>query len=286
MTGYASKLIQINHTIINLEIKAVNHRFLDVNIKAADEFKPLEIQIRNLISSKIGRGKIDIRLFFKENHATDNQLTINQDLLQHYLGLIKQLEQLTAKTQAVNPLELLALPGIINQTLLTTEELQPNVLTEFTSLLDEFNQTQLSEGQKIFQMLKQRLLQINSLVNTLKPILAQVTQEYQHKLTTRLSEFIREQEINDNRLQQEFAFFCQKMDVSEELDRLSAHLEEFNRLLDQGGQIGKRLDFICQEMHREANTFGSKSIALETSQKSVELKVLIEQIREQVQNVA
>jgi uncharacterized protein (TIGR00255 family) len=286
MTGYASKLIQINHTIINLEIKAVNHRFLDVNIKAADEFKPLEIQIRNLISSKIGRGKIDIRLFFKENHATDNQLTINQDLLQHYLGLIKQLEQLTAKTQAVNPLELLALPGIINQTLLTTEELQPNVLTEFTSLLDEFNQTQLSEGQKIFQMLKQRLLQINSLVNILKPILAQVTQEYQHKLTTRLSEFIREQEINDNRLQQEFAFFCQKMDVSEELDRLSAHLEEFNRLLDQGGQIGKRLDFICQEMHREANTFGSKSIALETSQKSVELKVLIEQIREQVQNVA
>ena len=105
------------------------------------------------------------------------------------------------------------------------------------------------------------------------------------KLKQRLAEFIHESEINDARLQQEFAFFCQKMDVSEEIDRLQAHVNEFNALLNKGGQIGKRLDFICQEMHREANTFGSKSVAIETTQKAVDLKVLIEQIREQVQNI-
>lgn len=285
MTGYAANQVQINSATIQLEIKSVNHRFLDITIKSAEEFKPLENQLRTLIAQYINRGKIDIKLFLKDNQSQNNILELNHTLLQKYLSLITQIEEYGINQAPLTVPQILAIPGILSQTQFAADEIQEPLLAEFALLLTKFVKTQSIEGDKLQQLLDSRLKQITEIVVQIKPLLGKVTSEYQMKLKQRLAEFIHESEINDARLQQEFAFFCQKMDVSEEIDRLQAHVNEFNALLNKGGQIGKRLDFICQEMHREANTFGSKSVAIETTQKAVDLKVLIEQIREQVQNI-
>lgn len=285
MTGYAANQIQINSATIQLEIKSVNHRFLDITIKSAEEFKSLENQLRTLMAQYINRGKIDIKLFLKDNQSQNNMLELNHELLQKYLNLMTQIEKYGISQAPLTIPQILSIPGILSQTQFTTDEIQEPLLTEFSALLSKFVQTQSIEGEKLQQLLSSRLTQIAEIVTQIKPLLGKITAEYQAKLKQRLAEFMRESEINDARLQQELAFFCQKMDVSEELDRLQAHVNEFNALLNKGGQIGKRLDFICQEMHREANTFGSKSVAIETTQKAVDLKVLIEQIREQVQNI-
>lgn len=285
MTGYAANQIQINSATIQLEIKSVNHRFLDITIKSAEEFKSLENQLRTLMAQYINRGKIDIKLFLKDNQSQNNTLELNHELLQKYLNLMTQIEKYGISQAPLTIPQILSIPGILSQTQFTTDEIQEPLLTEFSVLLSKFVQTQSIEGEKLQQLLSSRLTQIAEIVTQIKPLLGKIAAEYQTKLKQRLAEFMRESEINDARLQQELAFFCQKMDVSEELDRLQAHVNEFNALLNKGGQIGKRLDFICQEMHREANTFGSKSVAIETTQKAVDLKVLIEQIREQVQNI-
>jgi len=285
MTGYAAKPIQINSSLIQLEIKSVNHRFLDITIKSADEFKPLENLMRNLISQNISRGKIDIKCFFKDNKELNQELHLNHELLTQYLALIGKINQLNDTPAPVSAAQIIAMPGIIKQQNLNLEDIQEPILRGFTELLQEFKLTQAAEGSKLLEILNTRLTQIQTIIEHIHPLLAQITLDYREKLKLRLSEVLGESEINDNRLQQEFAFFCQKMDVNEEIDRLGAHVSEFKQLLTKGGAVGKRLDFICQEMHREANTFGSKSVSIETTQKAVDLKVLIEQIREQIQNI-
>lgn len=285
MTGYAAKPIQINSSLIQLEIKSVNHRFLDITIKSADEFKPLENLMRNLISQHISRGKIDIKCFFKDNKELKQELHLNQELLTQYLALITQINNLNDSPAPVSAAQIITIPGIIKQQNLNLEEIQEPILQGFADLLQEFKLTQRAEGDKLLEILSARLTQIQKIILNIHPILAQITHDYREKLKLRLSEVLGESEINDSRLQQEFAFFCQKMDVNEEIDRLGAHVSEFKQLLTKGGAVGKRLDFICQEMHREANTFGSKSVSIETTQKAVDLKVLIEQIREQIQNI-
>lgn len=285
MTGYAAKPIQINSSLIQLEIKSVNHRFLDITIKSAEEFKPLENVMRNLISQHISRGKIDIKCFFKDNKELNQELHLNQELLTQYLALITQINNLNNSPAPISATQIIAMPGIIKQQNLNLEEIQEPILHGFTDLLQEFKLTQSSEGDKLSEILTTRLTQIQEIILNIHPLLTQITHDYREKLKLRLSEVLGESEINDSRLQQEFAFFCQKMDVNEEIDRLGAHVSEFKQLLTKGGAVGKRLDFICQEMHREANTFGSKSVSIETTQKAVDLKVLIEQIREQIQNI-
>jgi uncharacterized protein (TIGR00255 family) len=285
MTGYAAKAVQINSATLQLEIKSVNHRFLDITIKSAEELKPLENTLRNLVAEHITRGKLDIKLFFKESKDEAPQLSLNQAMLQQYLALVAQIDQQLHNHTPLTAAQILAVPGILTQPEYNLEELQTSLMDEFTGLINTFKKTQSAEGEKLVNFLNARLTEISRITAEAKPILEQIIVEYRLKLKQRLTEVLGETEASDNRLQQEFAFFCQKIDVTEELDRLTAHVEEFNKLLTKGGHIGKRLDFICQEMHREANTFGSKSAALDTTKKAVDLKVLVEQIREQVQNI-
>ncbi len=285
MTGYAAKPIQINSALIQIELKSVNHRFLDITFKSAEEFKPLETTLRNLLTKEITRGKIDIKCFFKDNKSLDQELHLNQPLLTQYISLIKQIDVLSNAPSPISATQILSMPGVIKQHELSLDDMQEDILTGFSQLITTFKVTQATEGEKIKEMLNSRLIQISLIIQQARPLLTQVTIDYREKLKLRLSEVLGEVEISDNRLQQEFAFFCQKIDISEEIDRLEAHVAEFNKLLNKGGAIGKRLDFICQEMHREANTFGSKSVSIDTTQKAVDLKVLIEQIREQIQNI-
>lgn len=285
MTGYANKTLQINKIVIQLEIKSVNHRFLDISIKSAEEFKPLEINLRNIISKYISRGKIDIRLFFKDSQEINQTLTLNQNLLTEYLKLVSQIKQTAAENISCSVNQIITFPGMLIQDEYSITELEASLIEIFNNMLHEFTLCQQVEGDKLRQILQTKLDEMQGIIHQLYPLLKEVTSTYQTKLKQRLLEFLTENEINDVRFQQEFAFFCQKMDVSEEIDRLNAHVNEFSQLLTKGGHIGKRLDFICQEMHREANTFGSKSVSIESTRRSIELKVLIEQIREQVQNI-
>lgn len=285
MTGYAASALQIKNITLQLEIKSVNHRFLDVTIKTAEELKPLENQLRTIIGESITRGKIDIKIFFKENRENASILSINDSLLCQYLELLKTVNSRLENPQPISASQILSVPGILKQEEYYLEELKSDLFNGFKKLLLNFEETQAAEGSKLMVFLLSRLNEVSEIVKTAKPILDKVINDYRQKLRLRLQEVLGETEINDNRLQQEFAYFCQKIDVHEELDRLSVHVAEMEELLNKGGKIGKRLDFICQEMHREANTFGSKSVALETTKRAVDLKVLIEQIREQVQNI-
>lgn len=285
MTGYAASPLQINNLTLQMEIKSVNHRFLDVTIKTAEELKPLENQLRTIIGEKISRGKIDVKIFFKDNKDNLSTLAVNNQLLNQYLTLLNTVDSQLKNPQPTSAVQILAVPGMIKQEEYLLEELKNDLFAGFKSLLNSFAETQAAEGSKLKVFLETRLNDIAEIVAEAKPLLENIIGDYRQKLRQRLLDVLGETEANDNRLQQEFAFFCQKVDVHEELDRLSAHVAEVKDLLSKGGQIGKRLDFICQEMHREANTFGSKSVALETTSRAVDLKVLIEQIREQVQNI-
>lgn len=285
MTGYASSNLQINSISLQLELKSVNHRFIDISIKTNDEFKALENLIRTTLSEQIVRGKIDFKCFIKDSPQQGKKLILKHDLLAQYIQMIEQINQQTQNPAPISATDILALPGIFQQPDIDIDSIQPELISAINLLIDSYKATQASEGNKLRQVIQTRLDNIQTIIDSTLPQIKLVTAEYKEKLKQRLTEALDESNISDTRLQQEFAFFCQKIDIQEELDRLGAHVKEFNKLIAKGGAIGKRLDFICQEMNREANTFGSKSIAIEITQKAVDLKVLIEQIREQVQNI-
>ncbi len=285
MTGYASRTLQLESQIIQLEIRSVNHRFLDLTLKLSEEVKHLESNFRSLIAENVSRGKVDVKIYIKDNKSTSVQINLNQPLLREYLKLSEELQKLCTQNISISMHDILNFPGIVNQEASFSEEMKLVLFNELDKLLADFRESQASEGKKITQLLTERSSEIFNVIKSLKPLVENATLEYKAKLTERLKDFLKESDVNDTRLQQEFAFFCQKIDVSEEIDRLHAHTTELSDLLTKGGSIGKRLDFICQEMNREANTFGAKSVSIPTSKCAVELKVLIEQIREQVQNI-
>ncbi len=285
MTGYASIVIQFGNATIQLEIKSVNHRFLDITLKSSEEFKSIDNLIRGLISQQISRGKIDVRIFFKDAKDGSQQLSLNENLLNEYLKLVNKINSSGNQSLVCSVNDIIAFPGILAQEQYAIEDLQEPIIKSFTEMLRDFKNSQQAEGSKLATILNSKLTEIQSIIKEVYPILKSVSSSYHAKIKQRLNDFLSESDINDARFQQEFAFFCQKIDVTEEIDRLEAHVAEFKSLLAKGGNIGKRLDFICQEMHREANTFGSKSVAIETTRKAVDLKVLIEQIREQIQNI-
>lgn len=285
MTGYASRVLQLESQIIQMEIRSVNHRFLDLTLKLSEEIKSFESNFRGLIAENISRGKVDLKIYIKDNKSTSVQINLNQPLLREYLKLSEEVQKLSTQNISISMHDILNFPGIVNQEANFSEEMKSLLFAELDSLIADFKDSQSSEGNKITQMLTDRTNEIFNVIKSLKPLVETATLEYKTKLTDRLRDFLQESDMNDTRLQQEFAFFCQKIDVTEEIDRLHAHTTELKNLLAKGGGIGKRLDFICQEMNREANTFGAKSISIATTKCAVELKVLIEQIREQVQNI-
>lgn len=285
MTGYAAKDLQLNSIMLQLEIRSVNHRFADITIKTNDNLKPLETNIRSLITNEISRGKIDFKCFTKEITGQSQEISIDYEILQKYIDALNQVDKLIEKSAPISTTELIKLPGVLNTKNIVLEEIQNNLLKEIEILITSFKETQSIEGLKIQQMIEDRLHKISHIIKDATQVVDVSIEEYKNKIKTRLLEAIEDNTISDTRLQQEFVFFCQKSDIHEEIDRLNAHISEFHQLLKKGGGIGKRLDFICQEMNREANTFGSKSISIQATQKAVDLKVLIEQIREQVQNI-
>ena len=283
MTGYAVKTCEIEHGTLQLELKSVNSRYLDFHFRVSEELRALEMPLRELLTQRLSRGKIECRLSFNAGAARAEQLHLNEDLLAALMSLSQQVQarMLTATPLSVN--EVLRWPGMFGEQSVDFSTLGPCVLALAREVLDDFTATRAREGRKLADMIIDRVNGIRDIVRRVAPRIPEAQAVFTDKLRQRLLEALGN--ASDDRILQEVAVFATRIDVAEELTRLNAHLDEVERVLQQGGACGKRLDFLMQELNREANTLGSKSAITEVSQASMELKLLIEQMREQIQNL-
>lgn len=286
MTGFASKILQLSSLTLQLEIKSVNHRFFDLNIKTPDEFKSLEANIRNKIVNIISRGKIDLRISTKDNEHANFNFKLNQNILNNYITIYKKIKQEIPELVDGSITEIINLPGVISHKSIELDEINSILLNEIETLSQELLISMESEGSKLTQILIDKINQIVIIIDDSQKILPEIYANYKNKLKQRLADAFEDSIVNEQRFAQEFAYFCQKSDVDEELSRLKAHTTQFITLLNNGGAVGKKIDFLTQEMLREANTFGAKSMSILLTENAVHLKVLIEQIKEQIQNIA
>ena len=283
MTGYASQEYNTNGGILLLELRSVNHRYLELLIKPDDNLRNFESVIREQIQAKLGRGKVDCRISLVRSLALQAAPVLNHSVLQQIAESAKTAAQYFPHTQPVNMLEILRMPGVLQTEPLDTDTLEHDLKTVLNNTLDDLIAAKAREGEKLKAIILDRLAQVEQLVAKVKPMMPALVQQYQQKLCTKLAEA--HASNDDERIRQEMVLFAQRIDVDEELSRLDSHISEVKRILNDKAAAGKRLDFLMQEMNREANTLGSKSVAIETSQISMELKVLIEQMREQIQNI-
>lgn len=283
MTGYASQEYNTCGDILLLELRSVNHRYLELLIKPDDNLRNFESTIRQQIQAKLGRGKVDCRISLVRNNALQAAPVLNHSVLQQIAESAKTAAQYFPHTQPVNMLEILRMPGVLQTEPLDTDTLEHDLKIALDAALDDLIAAKAREGEKLKAIILQRLVLIEQLVAKVKPMMPTLVKQYQEKLTLKLAEASASQD--DERIRQEIVLFAQRIDVDEELSRLDSHISEVKRILNDKAAAGKRLDFLMQEMNREANTLGSKSAHVDTSGASVELKVLIEQIREQIQNI-
>jgi uncharacterized protein (TIGR00255 family) len=283
MTGYASQERNTINGILLIELRSVNHRYLELQLKLDDNLRTFEATMRVLIQAKLGRGKVDCRLSLVRSTAADSLPQLNHTVLQQIAESAKLAAQYFPHIQPVNMLEILQMPGVMAIEAFDVDALENDLKTSLNQVLQDLIEAKAREGAKLKAIILARLQEIEQQVTKVKPMMPALIKQYQEKLTAKLNEANASQD--DERVHQEIVLFMQRIDVDEELSRLTTHIDEVKRILDGGGAVGKRLDFLMQEMNREANTLGSKSVAIETSQISMELKVLIEQMREQIQNI-
>jgi len=267
---------------VNWEIRSVNQRYLELNIRLPDALRALEMPLRDACKTALHRGKLDISLRYDLNES-NHAITINTAQLAQLNHAINQIQQTLPEATQVNPIDLLNWPGLVENTQIQLSDYQDELLTSFNDALAQLNHARQREGEHIQSLLSQRTQAMRQQLQNLSPILPEILANQTAKLRERIAELT--DHVDEARLAMEIAMMAQKADIAEEIDRLHNHLNEVERVINQQGAVGRRLDFLMQELNREANTLGSKSIDLRTTQTSVELKVLIEQMREQVQNI-
>ncbi|HQS99141.1 MAG: YicC family protein [Hydrogenophilales bacterium 16-64-46] len=283
MTGFAAHSHPLEHASVSVDLRSVNQRYLELHFRLADECRALEPKLRELLQQRLMRGKVECRISIAPLAAASLDNGLNP-------AILEQLAQWQAAVQARLPdaaplsvSEVLRWPGTLPSAAPSADDLSEAALASMQVALQELVASRLREGARLRQHILDRLAAAESQVAALQPLLPTLAAAQQEKLAARLRESLGE--AGHERLAQELALIAQKLDIDEELSRLETHFGEVRRVLDQPGAVGKRLDFLMQELHREANTLGSKSAAVETSRASLELKVLIEQMREQVQNI-
>ncbi|NMG27542.1 YicC/YloC family endoribonuclease [Aromatoleum evansii] len=283
MTGFAVQTRDLGRVSIHLELRSVNSRYLDLFFRIGDELRQAEPAIRELISARLTRGKVECRLNLQTNGAAPRSLALNAALLEQLGDAEARVRDRLPSAAHLSVAEVLRWPGMLADDSVGFDEVQPAVLELAKAALDELVATRRREGDKLAAMIRERLDRMRELVAQAQPRVPALVAEYQEKLTTRLREAVAS--LDEDRIRQEVALFAQRIDVAEELSRLIAHIDEVQRILKAGGAAGKRLDFLMQELNREANTLASKSAATEVTGIAMEMKVLIEQMREQVQNI-
>lgn len=283
MTGFAAESLKTPYGVLHLELRAVNSRFLDLVFKLGEEFRTIEPALRERLGEKIQRGKIECRLQRLLDEADVLPDRLDADLLARLARLAAAAHAALPEARPLSIGEILRWPGMLGAATPDPQALASSALTLLDRALIQFNESRAREGDKLRAALLERLRAARAQVARLRPRIPAIVAAYRSKLQRRIEELVA---LPDpERMHQEIALFAQKIDVDEELDRLTTHLDEAERVLNAGGAAGKRLDFLMQELHREANTLGAKAAAVELAQASIELKVLIEQMREQVQNL-
>ncbi|HET7729833.1 MAG TPA: YicC/YloC family endoribonuclease [Usitatibacter sp.] len=283
MTGFAAASLENAQGSLGVELKTVNHRYLEFQTRIPEELRPLEPAMREAVAARLTRGKVDCRITF-------TPVTTSARALMPDAAALAQLHAAShlvlARFPDARPLsvsEVLHWPGVLADESLSADAVKEQVLALVGRAISELNASRAREGEKLAAVLRERLDGMAALVKQAAPLVPGAVKAFQDKLAQKIAEAAAAP--SDERVHQEIVLYAARIDVDEEIARLETHIAEFRRVLDKGGACGKRLDFLCQELNREANTLGSKSVANEMTRISVELKVLIEQMREQVQNI-
>lgn len=283
MTAFARKEKQAEWGQAAWEIRSVNHRYLEVVLSLPDTFSHLEPLIRKQLQASLQRGRVEAKLRYKSYLNKAMPIEIDEELTLSLIGAYKQIGHLAQTSTPLNPGELLRWPQLLKFPELSIEMIQPELMTLFSETLEDFCQVRSIEGKAIFELLNIRLIKLADLLQHIQVQLPHILHLQREKVLARLHEI--KTSLDPNRLEQEMLLFAQKTDVAEELDRLQIHLHEFKNLLIKNQAQGKQLDFLLQELNREANTLASKSLNAELTLSAVNVKVLIEEMREQVQNI-
>ena len=286
MTGYAAASRDLGSAVMNLEIKSVNSRYLDIGFRLSEDLRFLEMPLREKIAERLGRGKIECRGYLQAQPAQGGPVrerALDPALLAALGKLDRAVRSALPQAAPLSVAEVLRWPGVLADDELGTERLQAAAYDLFAALLDDFLATREREGAKLADVLRDRAARMREQVRAAEPLLPAALAAYRERLALRLREAVAN--LDEERIRQEVGVFAAKIDVAEEIARLVTHLDELERVLNKGGAVGKRLDFLMQELNREANTLSSKSVSGEVTAIALELKLLIEQMREQVQNL-
>ena len=283
MTGYAAKTRDVANGSLSFELKSVNSRFLDIHFRVCEELRMAEPALREAIAGRVGRGKVECRVYFMAAARGAQQLVLNEDLLTQLAELERQVRVSLHDARGLAVGEVLRWPGIFGDDGIDQDAMVAATLAVAREALDDFSASRAREGDKLKAIILERVARMRTLVEQVAPHIPAAQVAFQDKLKQRLVDALGS--ADDERIRQEVVVFAARIDVAEELARLVTHLDEVERVLKQGGAVGKRLDFLMQELNREANTLGSKSVVSEVSQTAMDLKLLIEQMREQVQNL-
>ena len=264
------------------EIRTVNHRYLEISLRLPEELRVLEAAIRERISARLKRGKVDCTLRYAAKLADNQELPVNQELVEALLMTAKRIST-EAGAAPLNAMDILRWPGVIDRDALDVETIAEPLYAQLDQTLDIVIETRLREGEKLKAIIDEKCNVASTIVAGVKEKFPQILETLREKLLQRAQEL--NVELDRDRLEQEILLLAQKYDVVEEMDRLETHIKEVARVMASNEPVGRRLDFLMQELNREANTLGSKSASYDCTNASVELKVLIEQMREQIQNI-
>ena len=283
MTGFASATRELAGAALNVELRSVNHRYLDLQFRLPEELRALEPGLRELIVARLQRGKVECRVGLNALPAAQKSFELNLDVMKQLRALSEKLRLAWPSVPGLTAADILRWPGMLGAETVSLDEMRAACHSALQQVLDEFTASRAREGEKLKAVLLERLATMEERVAGVAPRMPEVLAAFREKLASRLHEAMA---VNDDeRVRQEITLFANRIDVDEELSRLTTHFGEIKRILGAGGAVGKRLDFMMQELNREANTLGSKSVDTEVTKVALDLKLLIEQMREQIQNI-
>lgn len=283
MTAFARQDARGNWGELVWELRSVNHRFLEVSVRLPEEMRSLDPKVREQVQQRLRRGKVDCALRFRPQPDATADLKVNQALTEQLLATVEAMRERMPNAPEPTVMDILRWPGVLEIAEQDLACVQAQAITSLQAALTELVEVRAREGARLAELLARRCNALREHVGRARERMPTVMAGVRERLSARLAEFVAE--LDPQRVEQEIALLAQKLDVDEEMDRLGAHLAEVERALQQADPVGRRLDFLMQELNREANTLASKSIDSETTAISVEMKVLIEQMREQVQNL-
>lgn len=283
MTGYASGSKDLGLHSLTLELKSVNGRFLDLALRLPEELRALEMPLRERLAQALERGKVECRVQLFPAGGAALSVALDPAALDRLAELEQAVRARLPHAQSLSVADVLRWPGVLASQAIAPERLAEACRELFEEVLVEFRASRAREGERLAAVLAQQLTRMREIVAAVMPLVPEAIAEFSARLSARLREAVAS--LDEDRIRQEIGLFAAKIDVAEELARLSAHLDEVGRVLEKGGAVGKRLDFLMQELNREANTLASKSVSTAVTKSALELKLLIEQMREQIQNL-